>query len=211
MVRMISFFICFCVLLHWSGPGIGSSSISTVKPTSSFSDYKISPDPNATRSPASSDNVTEVSDNKTSPDPNATSTPASSDNASNVAPRSTTTALPSSIPTLETKITSPTTKQSHNIYSPTHPASSTTPATSAKAPDEKRYLWILLPVLCIVVASMIYLKFKCKKVQHRPEMADNGTEKSRSASFQRTDSNKDGVMLLGVSKTSVGEDNAAAR
>lgn len=32
-----------------------------------------------------------------------------------------------------------------------------------------------------------------------------------SASFQRTDSNKDGVMLLGVSKTSVGEDNGMSR
>nr|XP_055068047.1 serine-rich 25 kDa antigen protein-like [Misgurnus anguillicaudatus] len=73
--------------------------------------------------------------------------------------------------------------------------------------SEKKYLWILLPVLCVLLAAAIYLKSRCKKVQHRPEMTDNGTE---NASFQRTDSNKDGVMLLGVSKTSGGEDNASA-
>ncbi|KAI4905057.1 hypothetical protein NFI96_016035, partial [Prochilodus magdalenae] len=39
------------------------------------------------------------------------------------------------------------------------------------------------------------------------ETTDNGTE---NASFQRTESNKDGVMLLGV-KTSGGEENAAAK
>ncbi|XP_051983787.1 putative protein TPRXL isoform X2 [Xyrauchen texanus] len=67
------------------------------------------------------------------------------------------------------------------------------------------YNWIWLPALCILLVVLIYLIFKCKKVQHRPEMTENGTE---NASFQRTDSNKDGVMLLGVSKTASGEENA---
>ncbi|KAI7813870.1 uncharacterized protein LOC130559566 [Triplophysa rosa] len=71
--------------------------------------------------------------------------------------------------------------------------------------SDKKYLWILLPVLCVLLAAIACLKFKCKKVQHRPEMTDNGTE---NASFQRTDSNKDGVMLLGVNKTPSGEENA---
>ncbi|XP_051983845.1 uncharacterized protein LOC127644584 isoform X9 [Xyrauchen texanus] len=66
------------------------------------------------------------------------------------------------------------------------------------------YNWIWLPALCILLVVLIYLIFKCKKVQHRPEMTENGTE---NASFQRTDSNKDGVMLLGVSKTASGEEN----
>ncbi|XP_048041883.1 endochitinase A-like isoform X8 [Megalobrama amblycephala] len=122
-----------------------------------------------------------------------------------------------SSPTLEPNksiTSSPTGKQSHNRTSTSHPTSQ--PATSKAGlgdkamlvVSDKNYLWILVPVLIVALAAMIYLKFKCKKVQSRPEMADIGTE---NASFQRTDSNKDGVMLLGVSKTSVGEDNAAAR
>ncbi|XP_076829771.1 uncharacterized protein LOC143475734 isoform X1 [Brachyhypopomus gauderio] len=68
------------------------------------------------------------------------------------------------------------------------------------------YLWLLL-ILVVAVAVIIYCKFKRVKIHHHPEMTDNGTE---NASFQRTDSNKDGVMLLGV-KTSGAEENAAAK
>ncbi|XP_048041882.1 putative protein TPRXL isoform X7 [Megalobrama amblycephala] len=166
----------------------------------------------------------------------ASLSPDSLDNASSVATSPTTSTLPSrstaspkqttvivnnpintSSPTLEPNksiTSSPTGKQSHNRTSTSHPTSQ--PATSKAGlgdkamlvVSDKNYLWILVPVLIVALAAMIYLKFKCKKVQSRPEMADIGTE---NASFQRTDSNKDGVMLLGVSKTSVGEDNAAAR
>ncbi|XP_031441046.1 uncharacterized protein LOC116224669 isoform X4 [Clupea harengus] len=73
---------------------------------------------------------------------------------------------------------------------------------------DRRILWILLPVLGVLVAGVIFvLKFKCMKVHDHAEPTENGTE---NASFQRSDSNKDGVMLLGV-KTSGGEENAAAR
>ncbi|XP_056609991.1 uncharacterized protein LOC130426950 isoform X4 [Triplophysa dalaica] len=74
---------------------------------------------------------------------------------------------------------------------------------SKETPD-KKFMWILLPAVCVLLAAITYWKFKCKKVQHRPDMTDNGTE---NASFQRTDSNKDGVMLLGVSKTTGGAEN----
>ncbi|XP_060790678.1 uncharacterized protein LOC132894615 [Neoarius graeffei] len=71
---------------------------------------------------------------------------------------------------------------------------------------QPRYLWLLLLVVA-VVAVLIYMKFKCFKVHHHPvEAMDHGTE---NASFQRTESNKDGVMLLGVK--SGGEENAAAK
>ncbi|XP_076144600.1 uncharacterized protein LOC143127173 isoform X1 [Alosa pseudoharengus] len=73
---------------------------------------------------------------------------------------------------------------------------------------DRRILWILLPVLGVLVAGVLFvLKFKCMKVQDHAEPTENGTE---NASFQRSDSNKDGVMLLGV-KTSGGEENVAAR
>ncbi|XP_041926382.1 cell wall protein DAN4-like isoform X2 [Alosa sapidissima] len=73
---------------------------------------------------------------------------------------------------------------------------------------DRRILWILLPVLGVLVAGVLFvLKFKCMKVQDHAEPTENGTE---NASFQRSDSNKDGVMLLGV-KTSGGEENMAAR
>ncbi|CAM4528952.1 unnamed protein product [Leuciscus chuanchicus] len=202
MVRRISFFICSCILLHWTASSVAPSP-TTIALTS---------------------NITEVShktdlSNATS---SATPAPDSSDIASSVAPSPTTTALtsnsitpqnPVTVNNLTTTTLEPytTKKQNHNSTFTSHPSSlpqPTSTATSSKASTENRYLWILLPVLCIVLAAMIYLKFKCTKVQHRPEMSDNGTE---NASFQRTDSNKDGVMLLGVSKTSVGEDNAAAR
>ncbi|XP_051995605.1 uncharacterized protein LOC127653107 isoform X2 [Xyrauchen texanus] len=75
----------------------------------------------------------------------------------------------------------------------------------SKESSEKRYLWILLPALCILLAALIFLKFKCKKVQNWTEMTDNGTE---NASFQRTETNKDGVLLLGINKTAIGEDNS---
>ncbi|KAK7169994.1 hypothetical protein R3I94_000287 [Phoxinus phoxinus] len=216
MVRRISFFICSCILLHWTASSEASSTTTAVP-----------------------SNTTEVRDDKTDLF-NATSTaaptPDSSDNASSEAPSPTTTGLPSNsiAPPKQTPVTvnnlttttlepNTTRKQNHNSTFTMLPSLSPQPtitATSSKASpgadnqgklvdnSEKIYLWILLPALCIVLAAMIYLKFKCKKVQNRPEMADNGTE---NASFQRTDSNKDGVMLLGVSKTSVGEDNAAAR
>ncbi|XP_048041878.1 putative protein TPRXL isoform X4 [Megalobrama amblycephala] len=191
--------------------------------------------------PDSSDKASDVATSSTtsaspSRPTSASLSPDSLDNASSVATSPTTSTLPSrstaspkqttvivnnpintSSPTLEPNksiTSSPTGKQSHNRTSTSHPTSQ--PATSKAGlgdkamlvVSDKNYLWILVPVLIVALAAMIYLKFKCKKVQSRPEMADIGTE---NASFQRTDSNKDGVMLLGVSKTSVGEDNAAAR
>ncbi|XP_034159975.2 mucin-1 isoform X1 [Pangasianodon hypophthalmus] len=77
--------------------------------------------------------------------------------------------------------------------------------TVPKKPD-LRYLWFL--VLGVAVLALgIYLKFRCFKVQQHPvQTMDHGTE---NASFQRTESNKDGVMLLGVK--SGGEENAAAK
>ncbi|XP_014011242.1 mucin-5AC isoform X2 [Salmo salar] len=70
--------------------------------------------------------------------------------------------------------------------------------------SNKKMLWILLPVLGVVVAAVIFIfKFKCMKVHDHTEAIDNGTE---NASFQsRSDSTKDGVMLLGV------KSSAAAR
>ncbi|XP_067256765.1 spore coat protein SP96-like isoform X2 [Chanodichthys erythropterus] len=191
-------------------------------------------------SPDSSDKASDVTtSSSTSASPSSTTVvllnPGSSDNASiatspttstlppktTASPKQTTVTVNSSINTLSTTLEpnksitpSPTGKQSHNRTSTSHPTSQ--PATSKAGlgdkamlvASEKKYLWILVPVLFVALAAMIYLKFKGKKVQSRPEMADIGTE---NASFQRTDSNKDGVMLLGVSKTSVGEDNAAAK
>ncbi|CDQ62415.1 unnamed protein product [Oncorhynchus mykiss] len=85
--------------------------------------------------------------------------------------------------------------------------------TSHRAGDEepetpksnKNMLWILLPVLGVVVAAVIvFFKFKSMKVHDHTEAIDNGTE---NASFQsRSDSTKDGVMLLGVKSS-----GAAAR
>ncbi|XP_048092926.1 uncharacterized protein LOC125289872 isoform X4 [Alosa alosa] len=73
---------------------------------------------------------------------------------------------------------------------------------------DRRILWILLPVLGVLVAGVLFvLKFKCMKVQDHAEPTENGTE---NASFQRSDSNKDGVMLLGV-KTSGGEENSMSQ
>uniref|UniRef100_UPI0037E99C96 nascent polypeptide-associated complex subunit alpha, muscle-specific form-like isoform X1 n=1 Tax=Semicossyphus pulcher TaxID=241346 RepID=UPI0037E99C96 len=78
----------------------------------------------------------------------------------------------------------------------------------AVAKSDKRLWWILLPVLLVGAAAAIVLKFKSKKVHNHTETLDTGTE---NASFQsRPESNKDGVMLLGV-KSSGGEENAAAR
>ncbi|XP_029530482.1 uncharacterized protein LOC115138120 isoform X2 [Oncorhynchus nerka] len=70
--------------------------------------------------------------------------------------------------------------------------------------SNKNMLWILLPVLGVVVAAVIvFFKFKSMKVHDHTEAIDNGTE---NASFQsRSDSTKDGVMLLGV------KSSAAAR
>ncbi|XP_035609000.1 uncharacterized protein LOC118368745 isoform X2 [Oncorhynchus keta] len=71
--------------------------------------------------------------------------------------------------------------------------------------SNKNMLWILLPVLGVVVAAVIvFFKFKSMKVHDHTEAIDNGTE---NASFQsRSDSTKDGVMLLGVKSS-----GAAAR
>ncbi|XP_014011246.1 mucin-5AC isoform X7 [Salmo salar] len=107
-----------------------------------------------------------------------------------------------------------TTTQSHGFPSP---GSLTTSRPEEKgghhAGDEepetpksnKKMLWILLPVLGVVVAAVIFIfKFKCMKVHDHTEAIDNGTE---NASFQsRSDSTKDGVMLLGVKSS-----GAAAR
>ncbi|XP_048041881.1 cell wall integrity and stress response component 1-like isoform X6 [Megalobrama amblycephala] len=178
--------------------------------------------------PDSSDKASDVATSSTtSASPSRPSSVATSPTTSTLPSRSTASPkqttvivnnpINTSSPTLEPNksiTSSPTGKQSHNRTSTSHPTSQ--PATSKAGlgdkamlvVSDKNYLWILVPVLIVALAAMIYLKFKCKKVQSRPEMADIGTE---NASFQRTDSNKDGVMLLGVSKTSVGEDNAAAR
>ncbi|KAL0970348.1 hypothetical protein UPYG_G00240780 [Umbra pygmaea] len=84
-------------------------------------------------------------------------------------------------------------------------------ATKEPATLKSNYklLWILLPVLVVVVAALIFIfKYNCMKVHNHTDVTDNGTE---NASFQsRPESSKDGVMLLGV-KSSVTEDNAAAR
>ncbi|KAG1952190.1 hypothetical protein F2P79_010149 [Pimephales promelas] len=206
MVRRISFFICSCILLHWTGADNSTSEA----PVSSSSSVEPRPTPTAF-----TNHSTEVTDNKTAGPSNATS-------AAPVPGLPSDGITPSNALTTATLEPNTTRNQNHNSTFTSHHPSLTKPtitATSSKTSpgpnsqgkladeSENRYLWILLPTLCIVLAAMIYLKFKCKKVQHRPEMADNGTE---NASFQRTDG-KDGVMLLGVSKTLVGEDNAAAR
>ncbi|XP_070294063.1 uncharacterized protein [Salvelinus sp. IW2-2015] len=71
--------------------------------------------------------------------------------------------------------------------------------------SNKKMLWILLPVLGVVMTAVILVfKFKCMKLHDHTEAIDNGTE---NASFQsRSDSTKDGVMLLGVKSS-----GAAAR
>ncbi|XP_046708100.1 uncharacterized protein LOC124387661 isoform X7 [Silurus meridionalis] len=77
--------------------------------------------------------------------------------------------------------------------------------TKDKEADHK-WVWIVLGLsaVAIIVAGAYW---KCYKAQNHPvETMDHGTE---NASFQRTESNKDGVMLLGV-KTG-GEENAAAK
>ncbi|XP_035531182.1 cadherin-related family member 5-like isoform X2 [Morone saxatilis] len=80
--------------------------------------------------------------------------------------------------------------------------------TGSDEKSDKRLWWILLPVLLVVAAAMIVLRFKCKKIHDHTETIDTGTE---NASFQsRPESTKDGVMLLGV-KSSGGEENVAAR
>ncbi|KAG5845490.1 hypothetical protein ANANG_G00139690 [Anguilla anguilla] len=77
-----------------------------------------------------------------------------------------------------------------------------------KSSGDKKMLWILLPVLGVLVAGVIFVLKKYTKGHGGTGTAENGTE---NASFQsRSESNKDGVMLLGV-KTSEGEGNAAAR
>ncbi|XP_038832062.1 uncharacterized protein PB18E9.04c-like isoform X7 [Salvelinus namaycush] len=69
--------------------------------------------------------------------------------------------------------------------------------------SNKKMLWILLPVLGVVMAAVIFVfKFKCMKLHDHTEAIDNGTE---NASFQsRSDSTKDGVMLLGVKSSGAG-------
>ncbi|KAJ8262547.1 hypothetical protein GJAV_G00167640 [Gymnothorax javanicus] len=93
---------------------------------------------------------------------------------------------------------------------PTIPISNTTegkPGGPSASPD-KKMLWILLPVLMVLVAGVIFVLKKYTKGHAHTDTTENGME---NASFQsRSDSNKDGVMLLGV-KTSAGEENAAAR
>ncbi|XP_028843607.1 uncharacterized protein LOC114794911 isoform X3 [Denticeps clupeoides] len=61
--------------------------------------------------------------------------------------------------------------------------------------DQRILLTLLLVPVVLAVAGYIILKFKCKKVHDHAETTDNGLE---NASFQRSESNKDGVMLLGV-------------
>ncbi|XP_022533957.2 uncharacterized protein LOC111194343 isoform X7 [Astyanax mexicanus] len=82
--------------------------------------------------------------------------------------------------------------------------SSSTPKPDT--PDNKKYFWILLPVGVAFLAVAMYFRYKFFKVHHHPETTDNGTE---NASFQRTESNRDGVTLLGV-KSSGTEEGAAA-
>ncbi|XP_061817052.1 uncharacterized protein [Nerophis lumbriciformis] len=102
------------------------------------------------------------------------------------------------VPTQRGKGTSLTTEKSHGPQQGSK--------EPAKAATDKRLWWILLPILLIGAATVIVLKFKCKKVHDHTETMDTGTE---NASFQsRPESTKDGVMLLGV-KSSVGEENAA--
>ncbi|KAL1270889.1 hypothetical protein QQF64_029905, partial [Cirrhinus molitorella] len=164
----------------------------------------------------SSHTTASVQSNAPSTEQNPHTTADLQSNASSVASKPyTTSALLNKTPTVATSSHTTASVQSNVLNVAASPHTTTAlPSTNSQSgilntnaavpSNKKKYLWILLPVLCILLAVMIYLKFKCKKVQHRPEMTDSGTE---NASFQRTDSNKDGVMLLGVSKTSVGEDN----
>ncbi|XP_036452860.1 cell wall protein DAN4-like isoform X2 [Colossoma macropomum] len=71
--------------------------------------------------------------------------------------------------------------------------------------SDKNYYWLLLLVGVAGIGTVMY--FKCCKTRRHAETTDSGTE---NASFQRTESNKDGVMLLGV-KSSGGAENAAAK
>ncbi|XP_037400756.1 putative protein TPRXL isoform X11 [Pygocentrus nattereri] len=79
------------------------------------------------------------------------------------------------------------------------------PSTSSPSTSNMKYFWLLLLVGVAGVCAFIYIR--CKKKSPRAETTDSGTE---NASFQRTESNKDGVMLLGV-KSSGSEANAAAK
>ncbi|XP_020359862.1 uncharacterized protein LOC109906535 isoform X5 [Oncorhynchus kisutch] len=106
-----------------------------------------------------------------------------------------------------------TTTERHGFPSPGSLTTSRPEEKGHRAGDEepetpksnKNMLWILLPVLGVVVAAVIvFFKFKSMKVHDHTEAIDNGTE---NASFQsRSDSTKDGVMLLGVKSS-----GAAAR
>ncbi|MCI4377514.1 hypothetical protein PGIGA_G00204420 [Pangasianodon gigas] len=108
--------------------------------------------------------------------------------------------------------TSKTTQSVHTTGSPDAKNISAAPTennvnkSAEEGDSDFRYLWFLVLGVA-VVAVVIYLKFRCFKVQQHPvQTMDHGTE---NASFQRTESNKDGVMLLGVK--SGGEENAAAK
>ncbi|XP_037400740.1 uncharacterized protein DDB_G0284671-like isoform X4 [Pygocentrus nattereri] len=84
--------------------------------------------------------------------------------------------------------------------------STSSPSTSSMLQKaDMKYFWLLLLVGVAGVCAFIYIR--CKKKSPRAETTDSGTE---NASFQRTESNKDGVMLLGV-KSSGSEANAAAK
>ncbi|XP_053537276.1 uncharacterized protein LOC128632965 isoform X4 [Ictalurus punctatus] len=119
-----------------------------------------------------------------------------------------TTSKPISSTTLEGGTSNPTEQQmTSNTLTTSKPISSTTledhqsKGQSLKATGTK-YLWFLVCLVFAAVAVVIY--FKCFKAKHHPvETMNHGTE---NASFQRTESNKDGVMLLGVK--SGGEENA---
>ncbi|XP_035283227.1 mucin-2-like isoform X3 [Anguilla anguilla] len=122
--------------------------------------------------------------------------------------------LPDTTITSKPKETGPTTAGPKSSKAPnTTVAISGTPAPKPDVPmpkssGDKKMLWILLPVLGVLVAGVIFVLKKYTKGHGHTGTAENGTE---NASFQsRSESNKDGVMLLGV-KTSEGEGNAAAR
>ncbi|XP_051560957.1 variant surface antigen E-like isoform X4 [Myxocyprinus asiaticus] len=216
MDKRIAAFIYSCILLLWTGAhsnteGTGTSPPSTgtnqntAKPSSSpgastFKPSSASPEDktptNMVSSPAtfSPKPVTSVS----------SQTDSSTTQKSNTTSPTKNTSLSTNTSTRNPAIVEQPTKMDASSTQPPGPRGNLNDQENSKDSTEK-YLWILLPALCILLAALIYLKFKCKKVQHRPEMTDNGTE---NASFQRTDSNKDGVMLLGVSKTASGEENA---
>lgn len=231
----ISYFLLSCVLI-WTGSDGNSNETSPSPPNSvTTAANNIDPLPNAssTSSPTTLHSITTVTGipeggaitekptatatakPKSTPFVNVTSSPEAGNQTGNSSSgmenSNSTTTKQTSLPK-DSSTRSPvsvTTQKPKSTSTPNHPGSSGNLNDDQKPKEnsEKKYLWILLPVLCVLLAAAIYLKSKCKKVQHRPEMTDNGTE---NASFQRTDSNKDGVMLLGVSKTSGGEDNASA-